>query len=240
MNIKPLQALYSGFEITQPVGNNAFSYAQRQNKSIYIPPLIQGTLSDLALCENVVFSEIEDGVEKNRTGPKNFLYYPYQGKDIFIFDNHNHAFFFWLAGYLQDKIKPGLTLVHIDQHTDMREPDIKPDFSLVKDLHLQKVFKYTNQILNVGNFIKPALKLGLFSDVQVIDSTTGFEADIPPNYILDIDLDIFSDDMAYIDNDIKIDKIIRYISGAKFITIATSPYFIDQKYTISMLYKLLL
>jgi len=240
MNIKPLQTFYSGFEITLAVGNNAFSYDLRKNRKIYVPPLIQGSLPELQTGARTVFSEIEDGVEKNRIGLKNFIYYPYQGKDIFIFDNHNHAFFFWLAGYLQGKIKPGLPLVHIDQHSDMREPDVYADFTLNSNLDLLNVFDYTNQMLNVGNFIQPVLRLGLFSDVQIIDSSTSFEQDIPEKFILDIDLDIFSEEMAYIDNDIKIEKIRRYISKANFITISTSPYFIDQKYTISMLYKLLI
>lgn len=240
MNIKALQTLYPGFEITQPIGNNVFSYEQRQNKTIFVSPLAaQGNLSDLQIGSRIVFSEIEEGIEKNFVGLKNFLYYPYQGKDIFIFDNHNHAFFFWLAGYLQGKIEPGLALVHIDQHSDMREPAEYPDFVLEKKLSLQKVFEYTNLKLNVGNFIQPALRLGLFSEIQIIDSTTSFESPVQDDFILDIDMDIFSDDMDYIDKDEKIDKIISYITKAKFITIATSPYFINQKRAITILNRLL-
>ena len=238
MNIKLLQSLYSGFEITEPVGNNVFSYTQRRNKSIWVPPLIQGTLSDLTLGEKVVFSEIEDGIEKNRPGLESFLYFPYQGREVFIFDNHNHAFFFWLAGYLQGRITPGLSLVHIDQHTDMREPQKWPSFSLNKTMDLKEVFDYANYLLNVGNFIQPALRLGLFSNVQIIDSTSSFEKPIPDEFVLDIDLDIFSENMAYINTDLKINKIKRIIEKARFITIATSPYFINQTKAISTTQKL--
>lgn len=238
MNIKLLKYLYCGFEIAESVGNNTFSYRQRQNKSLWVPPLIAGTLADVAPGDKTAFSEIEDGIEKNRRGLKNFIYFPYQGKDVFVFDNHNHAFFFWLAGYLQGKIKPGLPLVHIDQHSDMREPAEYPNFLLNKKINLQEGFNYTNQILNVGNFIKPALELGLFSEVQIIDSTTSFKWDVPIRYILDIDLDIFSDDMAYLDDELKINKIKNYIQKADYITIATSPFFINQSQALKKLQTL--
>ncbi len=239
MNLKPLQTLYSGFEISEPLGNNTFSFELRNNKSIWVPPLISGALSDITPGDEIVFSEVEEGIEKNQTGLKQFVYLPFQGKDIFIFDNHNHAFFFWLAGYLQGKIKPGLSLVHIDQHSDMREPAEPPDFSLGEGFDLKKAFHYTNQILNVGNFIRPALHLGLFSEVQIIDSTTAFEQPLPPHFVLDVDLDIFSKEMDYIPHRDKQKRIREYISAASFITVATSPFFINQKQAIQEWYALL-
>ncbi len=237
MNIKLLQSFYSGFEINEPAGNNAFSYGQRQNKSIWVPPLIPGALTDVTQGDKIVFSEIEDGVEKNRNGLKNFVYLSYHHKNIFIFDNHNHAFFFWMTGYLQDKINPGLPLVHIDQHSDMREPPIYPGFSLDKKTDVSDIFNYTNYTLNVGSFIQPALRLGLFSEVQIIDSSTTFTRDMPARFVLDIDMDIFSEEMAYIDETLKRDKIRRYIKAAEFITIATSPYFMNQKKAVSLIRK---
>ena len=238
MNITAIQNYYSGFKISKPVSNNAFSYGRRKNKSIWVPPLIRGAVSDLAVGSKIVFSEMEEDIEKNKTGLKQFIYYPCQGKDIFIFDNHNQAFFFWLAGYMQGKIKPGLPLVHIDQHTDMREPTSYPDFSLSEEISLKQVFDYTNNVLNVGNFIRPALQLGLFSEVQIIDSTAGFERDIPRDFILDIDMDVFSTDMAYIKDVTKILKIKRYLKKAGFITIATSPYFMNQSEAITFIREL--
>jgi len=235
MNIQSLQALYHGFHITEPVGNNAFSYAQRQNKSIWVPPLIPGTFSDLVPGEKVVFSEIEDGLEKNRSGLKYFHYFPFQGKDIFVFDNHNHAFFFWLAGFEQGVLNPGQQLVHIDQHTDMRTPIKWPVFSLDSRPGMQEVFRYTNYQLNVGNFIQPALRMGLFSGVEIIDSSTAFGRPLPDSFVLDIDLDIFSEDMRYIPNRKKRKKIKEYLDAARFITIATSPFFMDQQEALRQL-----
>jgi len=235
MNLKPLQSLYSSFEISEPVGNNAFSYEQRQHKTIWVPPLVSGTLSDLALGEEIVFSEIEDGIEQNRTGLKNFLYFSFGGKDIFIFDNHNHAFFFWLAGYLQGAIKPETPLVHIDQHTDMRKPAVWPAFTLGSRPGLKEIFLYTNHTLHVGNFIQPALRLGLFSEVEIIDSSTALGRPVPDAFVLDMDLDIFSEDMRYIPNSAKRKAIQKYLEAARFITIATSPFFMDQQEALRQL-----
>jgi len=228
MNIKPLQKFYNGFEISKPVGNNTFSYKQRKNKIIFVPPLISGSLDDLQSGERIVFSEIEDGIEKNRRGLRNFVHLQQSGKDIFIFDNHNHAFFFWMAAYLSGELKPGGLLLHIDQHTDMRQPETDFPFKLTDEFTLHDVFDYTNYKLNVGNFIAPALKLGLFSEAAIIDSSTSFEKSIPNQFVLDLDLDIFSEDMEYIDYNLKSEKILACINKAKLITIASSPYFIDQ------------
>ncbi|MDU5020876.1 MAG: hypothetical protein E6269_10030, partial [Clostridiales bacterium] len=96
----------------------------------------------------------------------------------------------------------------------------------------------TNYVLNVGNFIKPALYHNIFSDAIIIDSTYGFEMDIDGEIVLDIDLDIFSKDMEYMSYDLRINKIREYINRANVITIASSPFFIDQGDAIKVLKEL--
>ena len=59
--------------------------------------------------------------------------------------------------------------------------------------------------------------------------------DYPLDYVLDIDLDFFSRDMDYIDYDQKIGRVKEYIEGASLITIATSPYFIEQERALKAL-----
>jgi len=93
-------------------------------------------------------------------------------------------------------------------------------------------------VLNVGSFIKPALEFNLFSEAIIIDSLYGFDLDISGEFVLDIDLDIFSEDMDYIDYEFKISKIKGYIAKASVITVATSPFFIDQNYAIKVLKEL--
>ena len=232
--------LYSGFYIDQPSGNNAFSYPQRKNKRIYVPALIEGTVDDLQRGEEIVFSEVDSGgTEINCPGLRQFVHRQDDGKDIFIFDNHNHAFFFWVYALKNGKIPSGLPLVHVDQHRDTREPPESFSFDHPNDIDLSAAFQYTNFTLNVGNFIKPALAAHVFSHLEIVDSRTAFERSFGQGYVLDLDMDIFSDDMAYIDDNYKIDKIKTLIRSASLVTIATSPFFMDQAQAINFI-KILL
>lgn len=225
---------YKGFYIDRPIGNNIFSYEKRSNKSIFVPSLIEGTLEDVAIGEEIVFNEIDEDKEIKAKGLKNMVFYKKEDKDIYIFDNHNHALYFWINSLKSNKFKKGCKLVHIDQHKDMREPEnYDVDMNSLDD-----VFRYTNEVLNVGNFIQPALKHNIFSEVIIIDSSYGFEMDIEGEYVLDIDLDIFSKDMEYISYDKRVSKIKELIKGAKVITIASSPFFIEQEYAIKVLKEL--
>jgi hypothetical protein len=233
-----LSELYNGFYIEKPAGNNAFSFEKRKNKKIFVAPLIHGNVNDLKVGQKIAFSETADGIEKNKVGLDNFIYSNNNGKDIFIFDNHNHAFFFWMYALKEGRLKKGSTLVHIDQHTDMREPSKYFDIKAISGFNLKDVFEYTNYELNVGNFIKPALALNLFSNVEIIDRSFAFEKQPEGHFVLDIDIDIFSNEMDYIDYDFKINKIRSYIKKAKFITIAASPYFVDLNYAIKIIKEL--
>lgn len=225
---------YTGFYIDKPYGNNVFSYEERENKKIFVPKLIEGNLEDVQIGENIVFNEIDEGNEIKAIGLKNLVEYKLRDKMIYIFDNHNHAFYFWMKSLKNNDFNKGCKLVHVDQHKDMREPnhyDINID-------SIEDVFNYTNNVLNVGNFIQPALKKEIFSQVVIIDSSYGFDAKVDGEYVLDIDLDIFSKDMDYIPYDFRLNKIKSLIKDAKVITIATSPYFIEQDYAIKVLKEL--
>ncbi len=236
--LESLQAFYNGFYLEAPLGNNAFSYRERTSRKIFVPPLYSGDPGKLAVGKEIVFSEFNDGEEINKQGLRAFIYYPRNDQHFFIFDNHNHAFFFWIAARHYGIMAPGLPLLHVDQHTDMRQPETWFDEMRLAKEGLAYAFRYTNKALNVGNFIQPALKMGLFSRVDIVDSTVSFAKTYQPPYVLDIDLDIFSDDMAYIPEAEKLVKISGYISAAKIITIATSPYFIDQERAIKKIHEL--
>ena len=225
---------YIGFYIDKPIGNNIFSYEDRSNKKIYVPKLIEGTLDDVVVGNEVVFNEIDENIEIKAKGLKNMVKYNFKDKDIYIFDNHNHALYFWIKSLKLNNFNKGCKLVHIDQHKDMREPE---NYDVDMD-NIDDVFRYTNEVLNVGNFIQPALKHSIFSDVIIIDSSYGFNLDIQGEFVLDIDLDIFSKDMEYISYDLRINKIKELIKKAKVITIASSPFFIDQEYAIKVLKEL--
>ena len=225
---------YIGFYIEKPIGNNIFSYEDRSNKKIYVPKLIEGSLDDVVVGDKVVFNEIDENIEIKAKGLKNMVKYSIEDKEVYIFDNHNHALYFWIKSLKFNKFNKRCKLVHIDQHKDMREPEnYNVDMNDIDD-----VFRYTNDVLNVGNFIQPALKHNIFSEVIIIDSSYGFNLDIQGEFVLDIDLDIFSKDMEYISYDLRINKIKELIKRAKVITIASSPFFIDQEYAIKVLKEL--
>ena len=82
------------------------------------------------------------------------------------------------------------------------------------------------------NFIKPLQKESLIENLFIVDSTYSLDniekqAVNSKGYILDIDLDFFSEDMDYIDRKRKIEVINNLAKKAALITICTSPFFID-------------
>jgi hypothetical protein len=229
--------MYKGFTIKDNVGNNTFSFDQRDHRELYVAPLKEGGVDSLSVGSKIVFSEHYGSKEINKLGLKSFRYFSKNNQHIFIFDNHNHAFFFWFWAWKNKIIEKESLLVHVDQHKDMRTPDSYLGKSL-ESLTFEEVFTYTNSILNVGNFIVPALRLGLFEDIVMVDNKDAFDEPLPQSYVLDLDIDIFSDEMNYISEDYKLKKIQAMIKKAKLITIATSPYFIDQDKAISYIDKL--
>lgn len=238
--LEELKSFYSGFFINEPVGNNAFSFDERELRSIYVPKLIDAPLQSAAVGDKVVFCEIEDGIEKSRRGLNNLVYSRLADKHLFLFDNHNHAFAFWLAALHGNLLEPGLPLIHVDQHSDMRKPDEYLESAKGESLpDLDSALKYANFTLNVGNFIKPALKLGIFSGIEIIDNSAAFLKLPQPPFVFDLDLDIFSEDMAYIPLENKYAYIRHCLHHATVITIATSPYFIDQGEALRHLRELL-
>ncbi|MBU1953857.1 UPF0489 family protein [Patescibacteria group bacterium] len=225
--------------MTGPASNNAFSLEKRPHKSIYVGSLKEGAISDVKSGTDIVFEELdENGKLITCYGLKNFIKTRLDSAPAYIFDNHNHAFTFWCAELKSGGITAGASLIHIDQHKDCRKPASYLSTKELKDL--KKVVRYVNTVLNVGNFIPPAQRAGLIKDTIIIDSRASMEAfrkkdSIPTNLILDIDLDFFSPEMDYIPSVDKVNFIRRLIPFASLITIATSPFFIDQNMALKRL-----
>lgn len=232
---KELSRYYHGFYIEEPVGNNAFSFEARRHQRLYVPALVEGDLNSVTTGQEVVFSEVFEGEERNCYGLKNFVYWPRQGKDIFIFDNHHHAFAFWSFGMMTEKISSGSALVHVDQHKDLRHPDRYLDKEFWKHSTLTKICSYANRELNVGNFVDPALKARMFRELILVDHQQAFSQIPEGKSVADIDLDIFSPEMEYIPLSDKISFIRELITRSSFVTIATSPYFIEQGKALEIL-----
>ena len=283
-----MEYLYKGQYLKGEYGNNAFSYNKRNNQEIYIAPIkkipykIDDILGNLLKSDNTAFSEYDE-ISKEQydiKGIENFIFCDDNDKKLYIFDNHNHSFYFIAGNVIRDlriclqeqekkqiltaflqrryNIKKRL-MIHFDQHKDMRVPEftllqaikkIKEGKNIHKLIYQDSycdydiLYSYTNYFLNVGNFIVPLLENGFIDDVVIVDSTYSMKKldkniDSYDEVILDIDLDFFSPDMDYIDEDEKLRLIQRCYEKAKIITICTSPYFIDFERAKKKLEKIL-
>jgi hypothetical protein len=164
---------------------------------------------------------------------------------IFIFDNHNHAPVFRYYCIKKSKSNSPI-LIHIDQHSDCWEN--KNHLNLNREENeLEKVFKFWNEKCNVWNFIPPVIESEIISSQIQIRSTTALQnlkIDKNQNFILDIDLDFCLNwiDRKQIDKEsIKLLKeiFIKFWKFALCITIATSPYFLNQEEAIKIVEELL-
>jgi len=226
------------FEITESVGNNALSYERRgPSPRIWVPSLIDGTLDDVTVGDRVAFEDFDEhDALRSCVGLANLVATTWAGVPAVVMDNHNHAFFFWAEANLRGAIQDEATVIHVDQHRDTRVPPEPGDGHLAED-----AFAYTNFHLNVGNYIVPAQQLGLIGDIQMVTSAEAL-ADrrfvSRRNKILNIDLDFFAPEMSYIDFDAAAEFISAHLATASLVTIATSPFFIDQPAAIDALRRL--
>ncbi|MFA5855161.1 MAG: UPF0489 family protein [Candidatus Gracilibacteria bacterium] len=239
--------MYTGVYLVGKKGNNAFSYERRNalgsEPKLFVAPVIEGGLEEVRVGSEVAFEDFDGEELKSCVGLENFVRTEIFGVPAVIFDNHNHAFYFWFEAAVKGLLERGITLVHVDQHKDMREPEV-----WFEGTTLEAAFAYTNNILNVGNYIKPAMKCGLIGDVLSVTSEEGMDrfdrTMISPacadnrRFILNLDMDFFAPEMSYIDFE-KAKKFVRALAErARFITIATSPFFMEQETAIDSMRKL--
>ena len=223
------------FYIKDAIWNNAFSYKDRTNKEIYIPSLLKiQDFDEIKISNKIAFEDFDfDWKLSSNFWLKNFYKIKWEKKDLYLFDNHNHAYYFWYLARKNQIIFDECVLYHIDEHSDLRDPKkylLKPD-----SFDLNKVFDYTNNFLNVWNYIIPAKKEWLIKNIIQIRNQTNIEDyfklknDYKTNIILNLDLDFFHPNLDYIDFDLKKKVILDIASKASFITISSSPFFINQK-----------
>lgn len=244
--MKTIEQLYNWFYLDKESLNSQIS--------AWPTPLWVAPISKVNHYENLKIDDEHFAfAEKNENweieyfhGLKNFLwieksYFP----PVFIFDNHNHAIVFRYNIINSKKIK-NTELIHIDQHSDNRENKNHLELNR-KENELEKVFKFCNEECNVGNFIPPAIESWIISNQIQVRSTAALQnlkIDKNQNFILDIDLDFCLDwvDRNKINSETvnllkeKFDEIWNF---ALCITIATSPYFLNQEEAIKIVEGLL-
>ncbi len=235
----PVPTDYSSpFWLEGPVGNNALSYDRRgPAPRLWVPSLISGTMDDVRPGDQVVFEDFDDdGALRSCRGLAHLVRTTVAGIPTVVVDNHNHAFYFWYEALHQGRLSSGATLVHIDQHRDTRVPDRWYEGS-----SLEAAFDYTTRHLNVGNFIVPAQRAGMVGHTQMVTGDAALD-DLScvshSNKILDIDLDFFAPEMSYID-EARVQRFIEaHLPTTTLITVATSPFFIEQARAIAVLERI--
>lgn len=228
--------------------NNALSYLTREQflgtkPELIIPSCISGNIEDVRLWEGIVFEEVENGILKSCKWLKHFLRLRENEIPTTIFDNHNHALYFWIKAIHEWRIKPWFELIHIDEHSDLWENEnfFDRDKSLKS---LEYAWEFTNFSCNVGNYIVPAIKAWIVGKMIRIENE--FQLDQYKNYspgantVLNIDLDFFAPEMDFIPEEKKFKLIRKLLPKVQCVTIATSPYFIDQWLAIEKLKQILL
>lgn len=179
----------------------------------YLTPIKQWTLADVKLGTHIVFEETDEkGILYQCTGLE---YIVKIEPNIVIVDNHDRVLEFRSKGF---------PVLHIDQHTDMRP--VWPDG------------------VNVGNFLRHALDTHLITwSTQINTEYSLLHLDIDTiasdKIILDIDLDFRHLDMSIEQFDKTIQITKELIKKAKIVTIATSPYFLDQNLALLLIDKII-
>lgn len=157
-----------------------------------------------------------------------------------MFDNHNHALFFLCEALKLELISKPVTIIHVDQHADLRENCNDLDFGRIVDL--EYVADFVDTKTNVGNYLPPLLRAGLISRVIRVEGTSALESlehdALPDSFVLDLDMDLFAPELDFIDEDLKIRTIRRLAQHAKAIFVATSPFFMDPKKAISIIHRI--
>jgi len=230
------------------VWNNAFSFNERKNKKIYVPSLkkISG-INEIYLWDEVVFEDFDFNWKLSSCKwLRNFYDINWNWKQVYLFDNHNHALYFWYLARKEWFIGDNNTLYHVDEHSDMRDPWeylMKPS-----SFDMQSVFDYVNFVkINVWNYIIPAQKEWLVWDIiqirnednlnKYLSSPFGIKGKnkvLWKEIILNLDLDFFQPDLDFIDYELKKKVILDIAKKATVITVATSPFFINQSLALKV------
>ena len=148
---------------------------------------------------------------------------------VVLCDNHNAVAHAWGIAFDQGLLERWVTCIHIDEHSDLWE-----NKSLPEDFFRQSSidwWEYAHKYCNVGNYIRPLIDNSYIGDFIRVEWEEDLESikdpsKFSPRYILNIDLDYWSEDLSYIPWPKSIARVRALFAHAWLITIATSPSFI--------------
>lgn len=91
---------------------------------------------------------------------------------VYVFDEHNEAYYYWHKAKYEGYINEPLDLYHIDAHSDMMKSDsVHTSIYFPNDSQLDYLEYYKNLAkneFNIGNFIIPAVLNGLVKNIYHI------------------------------------------------------------------------
>ncbi len=230
--------------LTQKLWNNAFAWEERvikysKSPTLTVAAIKNGIVDDVRVGTNTVFEEVENRKLRSCIGLENFVRIE---DNMIVFDNHNHALYFWIEAVRKWILSKWFELIHIDEHSDLWDNENKLNLEEAIG-STEYAWNFTNLSCNVGNYILPAIESGLVGKMVRIENEyqidTYMEYTPCENSLLNLDLDIFAPELDHIPEEKKIRIITNLLSKVKYVTIATSPFFIDQWKAIQILKKIL-
>ena len=147
-----------------------------------------------------------------------------EGKEIFIFDNHNKVIFSVFG--LNKKYRKIFDILHIDAHRDNAIFQHRCPEKIDKK-NIQGIFEKSR----ISDYLDLMKKTKMIGEIKNITQSYEFEnMEFPKReFILNLDIDIFGQDGRAVDLELKIMKIVQAWKISKAVMIATSPGFINQK-----------
>lgn len=186
---------------------------------------------------------------------------------VYIFDDHNHAFFAWREALEEGRIERGAYLMHFDEHDDAVVPYDPLQIKIAGEFPSLQEAADLARNYDINAFIAPAIQMGIVNEFmwidpnhqgithaparsamgggQVISHTHMGIDDLSANQysskpIIDIDLDYFAHIEPGSDREAKDIAMMRfYMAQAGVVSIATSPGYIDQERAIDLVRRLL-
>ena len=224
---KVMEYLYKGQYLRGECGNNAFSYNKRNNQEIYVAPIkkipykVDDILNNLLISDKTAFSEYDEITKEQYDikGIKNFIFCDDNDKKLYIFDNHNHSFYFIAGNVIRDvrrnlqdsekkqiltaflqrryNIKKRL-MVHFDQHKDMRVPELTL---------LQAIKK-----IKEGKNIHELIYQDSYCDYNILYSYTNYFLNVG-NFIVPLLENGFIEEVVIVDSTYSMEKLDKDIDS---------------------------
>lgn len=234
-----------------PDGNTQFipeELPELKQKGLRIAPSIWGDFSRVEISPEIAFCAKEAGKIIQGQGLLHFIEWTFPNRKTqgVIFDNHNHALYFWCK-YLIDtgihiKIQPKIPLVHIDMHSDLWKNENTLSNLDMNDI--SSVANFVNTKCTVANYIDPAIRAGIIWEVIRIEGEQDLinkgDKLLQSPFFLNVDLDFFAEELEDISFNLKKRVIQFYLAQNPYVTIATSPFFIPGERAIEMFRKVFL